>query len=116
MIKSLIKAAADLDQAGFHVEADLMDKIMHKVAQELDEDMDEMEESEEEEDSSDESDFGFLGHDDSDEDSEEDDYEEESDEEEDGEHSVEECMTYCTSFSDAQKVELIKALLDSMDH
>jgi hypothetical protein len=28
MIKSLIKAAADLDKAGFHVEADLMDRIM----------------------------------------------------------------------------------------
>lgn len=34
MIKNLIKAAADLDAAGFIVEADLMDKIMQKVAAE----------------------------------------------------------------------------------
>lgn len=32
MIKNLIKAAADLDAAGFIVEADLMDKIMEKIA------------------------------------------------------------------------------------
>lgn len=32
MIKNLIKAAADLDAAGFIVEADLMDRIMQKVA------------------------------------------------------------------------------------
>lgn len=34
MIKNLIKAAADLDAAGFIVEADLMDRIMQKVAAE----------------------------------------------------------------------------------
>ena len=32
MIKNLIKAAADLDAAGFIVEADIMDRIMQKVA------------------------------------------------------------------------------------
>jgi len=32
MIKNLIKAAADLDAAGFVVEADIMDRIMQKVA------------------------------------------------------------------------------------
>jgi len=111
MIKNIIKAAAELDQAGFHVEADLMDKIMQKVAQELDEDMDEMEEEESDE----ESDFGFLGSEDEDDSNEEYEEEEES-EDDDGEHSVEECLTYCTSFSNADKVELIKALLDSMDH
>ena len=112
MIKNIIKAAAELDQAGFHVEADLIDKIMHKVAQELDEDMDEMEGEEEEEDSE-ESDFGFLGHEDEDESDEE--YEEEEDSEGEGEHSVEECLTYCSSFTNAQKIELIKELLDSME-
>lgn len=112
MIKNIIKAAAELDQAGFHVEADLMDKIMHKVAQELDEDMDEMEGEEEEKDSE-ESDFGFLGHEDEDESDEE--YEEEEDSEGGEEYSVEECLTYCSSFTNAQKIELIKELLDSME-
>ena len=41
MIKDLIKAAAELDSAGFHVEADLMDKIMQKVAEDLSDDEEE---------------------------------------------------------------------------
>ena len=111
MIKSLVKAAADLDRAGFHVEADLMDKIMQKVAEDL---------SEEE---SDANDFGFLGND-SDEEDDSVDYDDESEEEEEEEgeeededssdHSVEECLSYCSSFSLEEKAELIKALLDSM--
>lgn len=113
MIKNLIKAAAELDHAGFHVEADLMDKIMQKVAEELDDDGEETDGSEEMEDSE----FGFLGGDEAEEDDDEA-YEEEPDEEEldeDSEqHSVEECLHYCKSFSHEEKVELIKALLDSM--
>lgn len=113
MIKNLVKAAADLDRAGFHVEADLMDKIMQKVAEDLSED------------DANDNEFGFLGSDDSndeddsadsDDDSEER-YEEEGEEEEEedsSDHSVEECLTYCSSFSLEEKVELIKALLDSM--
>jgi hypothetical protein len=104
MIKNLIKAAAELDAAGFHVEADLMDKIMQKVAEEVEE-----EEVESEPESEEEMDFGFMN--------QEDEEEEESEEDmEDGEHSVEECLQYCSSFSHEEKVELIKALLDSMDH
>lgn len=118
MIKDLIKAAADLDSAGFHVEADLMDKIMQKVAENL---SDEGEETTDAPDDDSET-FGFLGHEDSDEDSEdeseegygEDESEEEDEDEDDSDHSVEECLTYCSSFSHEQKVELIKALLDSM--
>lgn len=102
MIKNLIKAAAELDAAGFHVEADLMDKIMQKVAEEVEE-----EEVEAEPESEEEMDFGFMN--------QEDEEEEESEEDmEDGEHSVEECLQYCSSFSHEEKVELIKALLDSM--
>lgn len=108
MIKNLIKAAAELDHAGFHVEADIMDKIMQKVAEELDDDGEESDGSEEMEDSE----FGFLGHNEDSEDEEED-YEEEADEESEG-HTVEECLHYCKSFSHEEKVELIKALLDSM--
>jgi hypothetical protein len=106
MIKSLVKAAADLDRAGFHVEADLMDKIMQKVAEDL---------SEEE---SDANDFGFLGNDSDEEDdsvdSDDESEEEEGEEEDSSDHSVEECLSYCGSFSHEEKVELIKALLDSM--
>ena len=112
MIRSLVKAARDLDSAGFHVEADLMDKIMQKVAEDL---------SDDEEETTDEPDddaqsFGFLGDEDEDsEDESEEDYEEEGEEEEgSSDHSVEECFTYCESFSHEEKVELIKALLDSM--
>ncbi len=112
MIKNLIKAAAELDQAGFHVEADIMDKIMQKVAEKMDDDnMEDAEESEEME----HSEFGFLGHkqeDSEDEDSEEE-YEEEM-EEDSEEHSVEECLEYCKSFSNEEKIKLIKSLLDSM--
>jgi cobalamin biosynthesis protein CobT len=114
MIKNLVKAAADLDRAGFHVEADLMDKIMQKIAEDLAED------------DANDNEFGFLGSDhsddeddsaDSDDDSEEGHEEEEGEEEEEedsSDHSVEECLTYCSSFSHEEKVELIKALLDSM--
>ena len=76
MIKSLIKAAADLDRAGFYVEADLMDKIMQKVAENLSDDEEESAEvpdeddSEEEEDESGDDAFGFIGGDDSEEEEE----------------------------------------------
>ena len=114
MIKDLIKAAADLDRSGFYVEADLMDKIMQKVAEDLSDDEeesaevpheDDSEEEEEEEESGDDV-FGFIGGDDSEEEEEED--------SESSEHSIEECLTYCQDFSHEEKVELIKALLDSM--
>jgi len=107
MIKSLVKAAAALDRAGFHVEADLMDKIMQKVAEDL---------SEEE---SDDNDFGFLGNDsdeeddsvDSDDESEE---EEEEEEEEGGTLSAEECLEHCMMLSVDEKCALMKSLLDSL--
>ncbi len=108
MIKDLIKAASDLDDHGFHVEAELMDKIIERVA---------FGKEEESEDDSDlETDWEIEFESDlpgSEEDSEE---EEEEEEDTDEEVSVEECLEYCASFSDAQKVELIKALLDSMGH
>jgi hypothetical protein len=112
MIKGLIKAAADLDRAGFYVEADLMDKIMQKVAENLSDDEEESaevpdEDDSEEEDESGDDVFGFIGGDDSEE-------EEEEDDSESSEHSVEECLSYCQAFSHEDKVELIKALLDSM--
>lgn len=110
MIRSLVKAARDLDSAGFHVEADLMDKIMQKVAEDL---SDDEEETTDEPDDDDAQNFGFLG--DEDEDSEdESDEDSEEHEEDSSDHSVEECFTYCKSFSHEEKVELIKALLDSM--
>jgi hypothetical protein len=110
MIKSLVKAAADLDRAGFHVEADLMDKIMQKVAEDL---------SEEE---SDANDFGFLGNDsdeeddsvDSDDESEEEEEEEEEGEEEGGTLSAEECLEHCMMLSVDEKCALMKSLLDSL--
>jgi hypothetical protein len=113
MIKGLIKAAADLDRAGFYVEADLMDKIMQKVAENLSDD----EEETVDEPGDDAQSFGFLS--DEDEDSEDEDSEDESEEEDEededsSDHSVEECLSYCGSFSHEEKVELIKALLDSM--
>jgi hypothetical protein len=114
MIKGLIKAAADLDRAGFYVEADLMDKIMQKVAENLSDDEEESAEmpdeddSEEgEEDESGDNIFGFIDGDDSEE-------EEEEEDSESSDHSVEECLSYCQAFSHEDKVELIKALLDSM--
>jgi len=100
MIKNLVKAAAELDEAGFHIEADLMDRIMQKVAEELND----LEEDGEE------PNFGFMDQDEEEDLSEEE--EEDSDSEE--EHSVDECLEYCKSFSHEDKVELIKALLDSM--
>jgi hypothetical protein len=105
MIKNLIKAAAELDHAGFHVEADIMDKIMQKVAEDLGDDDSEGHEEED-------SDFGFLNHDESDEE-----YEEESEEDSEEESealSAEECLHHCMSLSNEEKVELIKSLLDSM--
>lgn len=107
MIKNLIKAAAELDSAGFHVEADLMDKIMQKVAEKMDseeeldseEDMD----SEEEEEDLQGSDFGFM------------DKEEEEHEEGQDSKSVEECLSYCESLSNEEKIELIKAILNTME-
>jgi|688.fasta_scaffold315136_3 hypothetical protein len=108
MIKNLIKAAAELDSAGFHVEADLMDKIMQKVAEKMDpeeeldseEDMD----SEEEEEDLQGSDFGFMD-------------KEEEEEHEEGQESksVEECLSYCESLSNEEKIELIKAILNIME-
>lgn len=109
MIKGLIKAAADLDSAGFHVEADVMDKIMQRVAQSAD--------------------FGFLPSkgekktetDDSAEDEyeeEESDEEEESEEEESEEEgdaiSMKECLEHCMMLSTDEKCALMKALLDSI--
>ena len=111
MIKNLVKAAADLDRAGFHVEADLMDKIMQKVAEDL---------SEEE---SDTNDFGFLGSDPGDEDDsvdsddeseEESEEEEEEEEEESGALSAEECLEHCMMLSVDEKCALMKSLLDSL--
>ena len=121
MIKDLIKAAADLDSAGFHVEADLMDKIMQKVAEDLSDD----EEETVDDPGDDAQSFGFLSdededsededsEDESEEDSEEEDEEESEEDEDSSDHSVEECLSYCGSFSHEEKVELIKALLDSM--
>ena len=106
MIKNLVKAAADLDRAGFHVEADLMDKIMQKVAEDL---------SEEE---SDANDFGFLGND-SDEEDDSVDYDDESEEEEEEEEeggtlSAEECLEHCMMLSVDEKCALMKSLLDSL--
>ena len=118
MIKNLIKAAADLDKAGFHVEADLMDKIMQEVAEKIEEETDAEEEMDLEEEEMDleeeeidlektdlkKSDFGFMGEDE--EDAEEDD--------EDKAYSVEECLEYCDAFSNEEKIQLIKHLLDSI--
>ena len=118
MIKNLVKAAADLDRAGFHVEADLMDKIMQKVAEGLAEDNDNQ--------------FGFLGSAeddsvDSDDVSEEEEEEEgEEEEEEEGEEeegeeeeeggalSAEECLEHCMMLSVDEKCALMKSLLDSL--
>jgi len=118
MIKGLIKAAADLDSAGFHVEADVMDRIMQKVAESTD--------------------FGFLPSGDGkkiepndsneDEAEDEDEYEEEqsdesdedeSDEDEESEEegdaiSMKECLEHCMMLSMDEKCELMKALLDSI--
>lgn len=144
MIKNLIKAAADLDAAGFIVEADLMDRIMQKVAAEPN--------------------FGFLSqkktkapakkapkktapptedeeddgedmlaslqaaveddeHEDEElEDSEEEEYGDEDEEgdisEEDEEDGVtisaQECLEHCMMLSTDEKCALMKALLDSI--
>lgn len=102
MIKNLVKAAAELDEAGFHIEADLMDKIMQKVAEKMSDSEDEDEEPE----------FGFMGQEDEDEEEGSEMEEEEMDSDE--EHTVDECLDYCRAFSHEEKIELIKALLDSM--
>ena len=118
MIKNLVKAAADLDRAGFHVEADLMDKIMQKVAEDLSED------------DANDNEFGFLGsnhsgaEDDSadsddvseeeEEEEEEEDEEEEGEEEEGGALSAEECLEHCMMLSVDEKCALMKSLLDSL--
>ena len=116
MIKGLIKAAADLDSAGFHVEADVMDKIMQRVAQSADFGFlpskgekktnnsaeDEYEEEEEEEES------------DEDEESEEEESEEEESEEEGDAISMKECLGHCMMLSTDEKCALMKALLDSI--
>lgn len=111
MIKGLIKAAADLDSAGFHVEADVMDKIMQRVAQSAD--------------------FGFLPskgekktNNSAEDEYEEEEEEEESDEDEESEDeeseeegeaiSMKECLEHCMMLSTDEKCALMKALLDSI--
>ena len=114
MIKGLIKAAADLDSAGFHVEADVMDKIMQRVAQSADfgflpskgekkTETDDSAEDEYEEEESDEE-----------EESEEEESEEEESEEEGDAISMKECLEHCMMLSTDEKCALMKALLDSI--
>ncbi len=123
MIKYLIKAAAELDNAGFRVEADLLDQIMKKVAIEVAE--------------NDANDFGFLSSkekkapvakteaepvEETEVESEVDDEEDESEEtepeeevnEDDEELSLKECIEHCRSFSNEDKAKLIKALIDDL--
>ena len=152
MIKLLVKAAAELDNAGLHVEADLVDKIMQKVAggnepdygflpkgktstpkaspskpkeeeeeddisegedvedeEEMEEDVEEEMEEEEEDDES----YELPGEEDMEEEEEEDEsYDVDEDEPETS--SADKCLESCLQLSDEEKVELIKALLDSL--
>lgn len=115
MIKNLIKVAAELDKAGFHVEADLVDTIMQKVAEEAAEDN--------------AIDFGFLGNktekkdvetaasDDTDDEEDENlgsEEEEEEEEEPNAELSFEDCLEHCKALTHEEQVAIIRAILDDM--
>lgn len=120
MIKNLIKVAADLDKAGFHVEADLVDNIMQKIAEESEDNA---------------VDFHFLSNkssdksppvDDVSDDTEEEEVseepeeelEEESEEEEEendeAEVCFEDCLAHCKALSHEEQIAIIKAILDDM--
>lgn len=106
MIRDLIKAASDLDSQGFHVEAELMDKIIQKIAlKEVEDNSDE--ESEDSE--SEEELFSMPGMEEEEEESEE------ETEEESEEDPVKECYEFCSDFSDEQKLMLVEMLLDDLE-